>query len=108
METNKKNLTVREAVQYAQDNGFDKEMFKLNINGKYVASGKFLDAYYEFITIPIMGTGFLRFQDLCDEYGERNISVDIIEKEEFNAGVSFDFIIRGKFDSIPEEYKIAE
>lgn len=102
----KENLTVREAINYAENNGFDKEMFRLNINDKYVASGKFIDAYYEFIQIPVVGNGFLRFKELCEQHGERNISIDIIDDEEFKSGVTFDFIIRGKFQEIPDEYKI--
>jgi hypothetical protein len=102
----KEGLTVREAIKYAKDNGFDKEMFRININDKYVISGKFLDAYYEMVLIPVMGSGFTRFQELCNTHGERNISIDIVDEEEFKSGVSFDFIIRGKFAEIPEEYKI--
>lgn len=103
----KENLTVREAITYAEDNGFDKEMFSLKINEKHVVSCKFLDAYYEMIQIPVLGNGFVTFKQLCEQHGERNISIDIIDEEEFKNGIAFDFIIRGKFDEIPEEYKLA-
>lgn len=102
----KENLTVREAIKYAEDNGFDKEMFSLKINDKYVATGKFLDAYYEMIQIPSLGEGFMRFKELCEQYGDRNISIDIIDEQEFKTCVAMDFILRGKFNDIPEEYKL--
>lgn len=102
----KENLTVREAIKYAKDNGFDKEMFSLKINNEYIISGKFLDAYYEMIQIPLLGNGFTRFKEFCEQYGERNISIDIIDEQEFKTCVSMDFIIRGKFNDIPEEYKL--
>jgi hypothetical protein len=101
----KENLTVREATKYAEDNGFNSVMFRLNINDKYTVSGKFLDAYYDLISIPVLGSGFTRFQELCNAHGERNISIDIIDEEEFKSGVWFDFIIRGKFAEVPDEYK---
>lgn len=104
----KENLTVREAEDYAKENGYDKVAFSLKINDKYVVSGKYLDAYYDLIEIPVFGSGFTRFADLCKKHGERNLSIDIIDEEELKNSISFDFIIRGKFDSIPEEYKIAE
>lgn len=104
----KENLTVREAEDYAKENGYNKVAFSLKINDKYVVSGKYLDAYYDLIEIPVLGSGFTRFTDLCKEHGERSLSIDIIDEEELKNSISFDFIIRGKFDSIPEEYKIAE
>ena len=104
----KENLTVNEATDYAKKNGYDSAMFKINLNDKYIASGKFLDAYYDLIQIPILGSGFTRFKELCEEYGERNISIDIVDEEEFKSGVSFDFIIRGRYMDIPEKYKLAE
>lgn len=104
----KENLSVREAVQYAKDNGFNSVMFRLNIKDDYVASGRFLDAYYEFITFPVLGDDFARFKELCETHGDRNISIDIVDEEEFKSGVWLDFIIRGKFAEIPEEYKPKE
>jgi len=104
----KENLSVREVIAYAENNGFDSVMFRLNINDNYVASGKFLDAYYEMIIIPVIGSGFTRFKELCEAYGDRNISVDIIDEEEFKTGVWFDFIIRGKISEVPDEYKPVE
>ena len=104
----KENLTVNEAKRYAENNGYNSVMFRINLNGKYMICGKFLDAYYDLIQIPILGTGFTRFQELCEEYGERNISVDIVDEEEFKRSVSFDFIIRQRYMDIPEEYKVNE
>lgn len=101
----KENLTVNEATRYAEDNGYNSVMFRINLNGKYLASGKFLDAYYGLIQIPIVGEGFTRFKELCEEYGERNISIDIVDEKEFKSGVNFDFVIRGKYMDVPDEYK---
>lgn len=102
----KEGLTVREALTYAKDNGYDSTAFKLNINDNYVISGKFIDAYYEMINLPFIGTGFTRFKELCEQYGERNISIDIVDEEEFKTGVEFDFIIHGKFDLMPKKYQV--
>lgn len=104
----KEGFTVREAVKYAEDNGYDSTMFRLSINDKYVVSGRFLDAYYEMILLPVLGDGFARFKELCEQHGERNISIDIVDEEEFKSGVWFDFIMRGKFAEVPEEYKPAD
>jgi hypothetical protein len=101
----KEGLTVREATNYAKDNGYNSVMFCMNVNGKYLASGKFLDAYYDFVQIPIVGNCFVRFNELCDMYGERNISIDILEEEDFKNLVRFDFILRGRHEEIPEEYQ---
>lgn len=103
----KENLSVFEAEEYAKDNGYDSVTFKLNIKDKYVASGKFLDAYYSMIRLPVLGTGFTRFSNLQEEYGDRNIAIDIVDEDEFKTGVMFDFIVRGKYDSIPEEYQVS-
>lgn len=104
----KENLTINEATDYAENNGYDSVMFRINLNDKYLASGKFLDAYYDLIQIPVLGKGFTRFNELCKEYGERNISIDIVDEEEFKSGVRFDFIIRERYRDIPEEYQFAE
>lgn len=105
----KENLTINEATNYAKDNDcYDSAMFKINLNDKYIISGKFLDAYYDLIQIPILGDGFIRFKELCARYGESNISIDIVDEEEFKSGVSFDFIVRGRYMDIPEEYKPIE
>ena len=104
----KENLTVNEATDYAEKNGYDSVMFRINLNDKYIASGKFLDAYYDLIQIPVCGSGFTRFKELCEEYGERNLSIDIVNEEDFKRGVNFDFIIRGKYMDVPDEYKPKE
>lgn len=101
----KENMTINEAIDYAENNGYNSTMFRINLNDKYLASGKFLDAYYDMIQIPALGEGFTRFKELCEEYGERNISIDIVDAEEFNAGVRFDFIIRERYMDIPEKYQ---
>ena len=50
-------------------------------------------------------------QDLrnyAKKYGERNISIDIVNEKDFKHGVNFDFIIRGKYMDIPKDYKLTE
>lgn len=104
----KENMTINEAKDYAENNGYDSVMFRIYLNDKYLASGKFLNAYYNMIQIPVLGKGFTRFNELCEKYEDRNISIDIVDAKEFNMGVMFDFIIRGRYMDIPEEYKIEE
>lgn len=99
----KENLSVFEAKKYAEENGYDEVMFQLDINDKSVAVGQFLDAYYGFVKIPVLGDGFVQLSSLQDQYGDRNITMHIIDKEEFRLGVSFDFIIRQK--EVPEEFQ---
>lgn len=104
----KEKMTINEATDYAKSNGSNSVMFKINLNDKYLVSGKFLDAYYDLIQIPVLGDGFTRFADLCKEYGERNLSVDIVDEKELKQGVSFDFIIRERYMDIPEEYRLSD
>jgi hypothetical protein len=100
---NKENLTTEKAIEFAKENGFDSVMFCLRINESTVY-GKFLDAYLEMILIPVVGiNNFITFNQLSDIYGEDNMSVRIVDEEEYKMGVFFDFILRGK--EVPDEYK---
>lgn len=101
----KENLSIYEATQYAKDNGFNSVTFRLNINNNYTASGKFLDAYYDFVILPVVGDGFVRLNDFREEYGDKNVSMDIIDDKEYKTGVWFDFVVRGRYNEVPEEYK---
>ena len=35
----KENMTINEATDYAENNGYDSVMFRINLNDKYLASG---------------------------------------------------------------------
>ena len=102
----KEDLTPTEAREYAEKNGFNSVMFEIKLNDKYIVSGKFIDAYYDIIEIPILGQGYIRLKALCEEYGERILSLDIIDEEDFKNRVNLDFILRGKYMDIPSEYKL--
>ena len=100
-----KNINARQLLEYAKDNGYDSVMFELKDNEKHIAVGKFLDAYYEFIQIPIIGDGFIRLSDLEKSFGH-DITFDVITKVAFTTGVRLDFMLRGK--PIPEKYSFEE
>lgn len=94
-------MTTRELLNYAEHNGYNSVMFAVKKDGKHVVTGKFLDAYYEFIQIPVMGDGFVRISALEQQLGY-DISFDIINSEtEFYEGIFLDYIIRGKV--VPDE-----
>jgi hypothetical protein len=79
----KENLTTNELIDYAQDNGFDSLKFigKVKENG-IPFTGKFLDAYYELVEIPMLGEGFIRLSDISKMYGDRNVYYSIPENDE--------------------------
>lgn len=101
----RKNINARQLLEYAKDNGYNSVMFALKKNGEHVAVGKFLDAYFEFIQVPITGDGFIMLSDLEKLVGY-DIAFDVITKEAFITGVRLDFLMRGK--PIPEKYSFEE
>lgn len=96
-----KGINTRQLINYAKENGYDSVKFSLKRNGEHVATGKFLDAYYEFVQLPIIGDGFVRLGDLEEQMGY-DITFDVLSDEEFKTWASLDFILRGK--QIPKEY----
>jgi len=98
----KEGLATYELEEYAKDNGYNSTKFicRVEVDGKAKTvpfTGKFLDAYYGFIQIPLMGDGFVRLQDIQDEYGDRNLFWDIPETdEEYHSMEQIAFILRGK------------
>ena len=99
---NTKNLNSRQLLKYAEENGYDSVMFSVKKNGTHTVTGKFLDAYYEFVQIPLLGNGFVRIGDLEERMGY-DITFDVLDEEAFKTGVRLDFLLRGK--NIPKEYQ---
>lgn len=96
-------MTTREILKYACDNGFDSVLFNIkNGDERQICVGKFLDAYYEFIQIPVLGDGFIRIGDLENQLGY-DIKFEVIDEEAYFSGAFLDFILRGK--PVPEDIK---
>ena len=89
-----KNLTTREAIKYAEENGYNTTKFVCRKDGKLAFVGKFVDAYYEFIQIPVLGSGFCRISDVEKELGY-NLSFDILDDDEYKGCLAADFLLRG-------------
>jgi hypothetical protein len=89
-------MNTRQILKYAKDNGFDSVMFCVkNGSGTHICVGKFLDAYYEFVTIPFLGDGFVRISTLEEQLGY-DIQFEEIDKKTYSSGVFLDFVLRGK------------
>ena len=96
-----KGINTRQLINYAKENGYDSVKFSLKRNGEHVVTGRFLDAYYEFVQFPIIGEGFVVLNDIEDQIGY-DITFDVLSDEEFKTWASLDFILRGK--QIPKKY----
>lgn len=89
-----KDLNVRQLLAYAKDNGYDNVKFiGKSENGFFV--GEFLDAYFEFIKIPVIGDGFVTISQIEEVFGY-DIKFDIVKDEEYQWLVNMDFILHGK------------
>jgi hypothetical protein len=96
-------MTTREIIEYAKDNGYDSTMFALkNVSGEHICVGKFEDAYYELIRIPLLGNGVTRIKEIESTLGY-GISFDVIDEKTYVAGSYLDFVLRGK--EAPEDIK---
>ena len=74
-------MNTRQFIKYAEENGYDSVMFTVqNGNGKHVCAGQCLDIYYEFVTIPVLGDGFIRVSDLEETIGN-DIQFEVISKK---------------------------
>ena len=102
---NTKNMNSRQLLKYAKENGYDSVMFSVKKNGTHTVTGKFLDAYYEFVQIPLLGNGFVRMDQLEGQLGY-DITFDVLTDKEFTTAVTLDFLLRGK--EIPKEYMDAQ
>ena len=89
-------MNVRQIIKYAEDNGYDSVMFAVKNNeDRQICVGKFLDAYYEFVNIPVLGDGFVRISTLEDQLGY-DIQFEVIEEQRYFSGALLDFVMRGK------------
>lgn len=100
-----KGIGTRQLIKYAKGNGYNSVKFTMNQAGKHLCTGSFLDAYYEFVQIPVVEKGFVRLSDLEEMY-DYNVSFDVIDDEDFITDVRLDFILRGR--EIPKEYMFRE
>lgn len=96
-------MNTRQIIAYAKENGFNTVKFSIRKNGNHLVAGKFLDAYFEFVEIPLLGDGFITIGQLENELGY-DIEFGVLTDDEFVCAVRFDFILRGK--TPPEKYAI--
>ena len=94
-----------EIIDYAKEKLFNAVNFVFKRNEKKLAVGKFLDAYFEFVQIPILGDGFFTISQLEEELGY-DIEFDVITDEEYVAHNRLAFLLQGK--QLPKEFAFAE
>lgn len=94
-------MNTRQIIAYAKENGFNTVKFSIRKNGNHLVAGKFLDAYFEFVEIPLLGEGFITMEQLENELGY-DIKFGVLTDEEFKATVRLDFLLRGK--PLPEKF----
>ncbi len=91
------NLSTRELLNYAKDNGYNSVKF---VCKEKIFTGQFLDAYFEFVKLPLLGDGFVRMSQLEETFGY-DIKFDVItDEEEYKAYTATSFVLRGK--ELPE------
>lgn len=95
------DMNARQIITYAKNNGFNSVKFSINKNDAHLAAGKFLDAYFEFIEIPLLGDGFITMGQLENAFGY-DIEFKVLTDEEYMCAVRLDFILRQR--PIPEKY----
>lgn len=98
-------MNTRQIIAYAEDNGYNSVKFEITKNGKHLVTGKFLDAYFEFVQIPFLGEGFVTISQLEEQLGY-DIEFDVIDDEKFISLTRIDFILRGQ--PLPEKYDFKE
>ena len=98
-------MNTRQIINYAKENGFNSVKFSIKKNGNHLVAGKFLDAYFEFVEIPLLGDGFVTIEQLENELGY-DIEFEVIDEEKYKTVVRFDFLLRGK--PMPEKFAFEE
>lgn len=88
-------MNTRQIIAYAKENGFNSVKFSLRRGGRHLVAGSFLDAYFEFVQIPLLGDGFVRLSELEQELGY-DIEFAVLTDEEYKNIVRADFLLRGK------------
>ena len=94
----KEELTTRQLLRYAEENGYNSVKF---FNAKNCFTGRFLDAYFEFVELPLLGDGFTRM-DVIEETFGHDLKFNVIDEEEFKTFTRMSFILRRQ--SVPEKY----
>jgi hypothetical protein len=94
-------MNTRQIIAYAKNNGFNSVKFSIRKNGNHLVAGKFLDAYFEFVEIPLLGDGFITMGQLKNDLGY-DIEFNVLTDEEYMCAVRLDFILRQR--AIPEKY----
>lgn len=101
--TERKDMSTREFIEYCKDNGYNSVKFHVVKDGSLICTGKVLDIYFEFVEIPLIGEGFVKLSDLEKALGH-GIAFRILSDESlFDNYIMLDFMIRGR--EIPEKYK---
>ena len=88
-------MNTRQIITYAKENGFNSVKFSIRKNGNHLVAGKFLDAYFEFVEIPLLGDGFITIGQLENDLGY-DIEFNVLTDDEFEATVRLDFLLRAK------------
>lgn len=94
-------MNTRQIIAYAKENGYNTVKFSVRKNGNHLVAGKFLDAYFEFVEIPLLGDGFITIGQLENDLGY-DIEFNVLADDEFKAAIRLDFVLRGK--TLPEKY----
>lgn len=94
-------MKTREIIKYAQENGFNSVKFILKRGEQKLAAGKFLDAYLEFVQIPILGDVFVTISQLEQELGD-DIEFEVLTDEEYITYNRLIFLLQGK--ELPKEF----
>lgn len=94
-------MNTRQIINYAKENGFNSVKFSIKRDGNHLVAGKFLDAYFEFVEIPLLGDGFVTIEQLEEQLGY-GIEFEVLDEENYKTMVRLDFLLRGK--PIPEKF----
>ena len=95
-------MNARQIIAYAKENGYNSVKFSLKRSGNHLVAGEFLDAYFEFVKIPLLGDGFVTISQLEEQLGY-DIEFDVLDSEErYMALVRIDFLLRGQ--PLPEKF----
>lgn len=98
-------MITRQIINYAKENGFNSVKFSIKRDGNHLVAGKFIDAYFEFVEIPLLGYGFVTIKQLEDELGY-DIEFEVLDEEKYKTMVRLDFLLRGK--PLPEKFALEE
>ena len=98
-------MNTRQIIAYAKENGFNTVKFSIRKNGNHLVAGKFLDAYFEFVEIPLLGEGFVTISQLENDLGY-DIEFEVLDEGKYKNIVRFDFILRGQ--PLPKRFAFEE